>query len=702
VKSKKSLRLRWARSQATRARERLYRSGVASARTVCGGRDAGASSVSSPCACVPFALKRAQVEKKERGERTCLFPLTATDFEARTLWSSGRPVRSFAFLAMMLSRLFQRGSWIARCSPFIALVQAVLNAQAPAAEEPAIELPTFTVQDSRVLAEPEAWRYARIEGFEVLSNASDRAATRLIEDFQRFHQALTMAWPPADVRSAVPASLILCGKGNRFDPFMPRGTAGPETGLVSLGFRDGETSAIVIDLETTNLNTVTPERLDAAVAAIAAEAGYDEVASSVLGGLPDFIVDHYRQLYREYIRFVLAQSPTQVPAWLQEGISQIFMRMEFSSTSIAIGKLEDPNTESIGGAMEDRDFNKALQGRALMPMDRLFEVKTDSTTARYPLGSLWAKQSYAFVHLCLYGNDGKYRKPLLTFLSRLNGKEPTEELFKECFGVTYRNMLMEIRTYADFTVYKSIELRAKKGERFPEPPKPEFRDATEAEVGRIKGEALRMAGNKDAARDALIAPYIRGGRDPQLLASLGMHEFAVGESGRAKKFLEAAAKAQVVRPRAYLELAQLRYADAMAAPAGAGKRLDANQVSEILKPLFVARGQPPTLPEVYETIATVWSRSEVPPTAANLDVIDEGVQRFAKRSDWVYQAALLKQQYGFLREAAVLAEIGLRAAADPAKRERFVRLKAALPPLSAPAPSPSATATDASSPAAGT
>ncbi len=57
-------------------------------------------------------------------------------------------------------------------------------------EKEIVELPVFTVQDSRLLPEREIWRYARIPGFEVLSNASDRSATRLIRDFQRFHQAL--------------------------------------------------------------------------------------------------------------------------------------------------------------------------------------------------------------------------------------------------------------------------------------------------------------------------------------------------------------------------------------------------------------------------------------------------------------------------------------------------------------------------------
>ncbi|HRE83686.1 MAG TPA: hypothetical protein PLN52_21760, partial [Opitutaceae bacterium] len=329
-------------------------------------------------------------------------------------------MRSFCFLHRLADQ--NNPFLLLAAMVFLTVLAPFAGAQTASAatpqEDAAVELPTFTVQDSRVLPEPEAWRYARIEGFEVLSNSSNRTTQRLVEDFQRFHQALVLAWPPANIPSAVPASLILAGKGNKFDPFMPTIDVSPDTGAISLNLRDGETSAIIIDLQTTNLNLVTQEGLEA----MAAQAGAldptsDDTSSTLFGGLPDFVVDHYRQLYREYIRFVLAQSQPRLPAWMEEGISQIFMRMEFSPTRIVIGKLEDPNETSIGGVIEDRDFNRFLHRRKLMDLQEMFSVTADSTIARNPLGSVWSKQSYAFVHLCLYGNQGKYQKNLLTFLS---------------------------------------------------------------------------------------------------------------------------------------------------------------------------------------------------------------------------------------------------------------------------------------------
>jgi hypothetical protein len=42
-------------------------------------------------------------------------------------------------------------------------------------QEKAVELPKFVVTDNRDLPPPEKWQYATIPGFEVLTNASERA-----------------------------------------------------------------------------------------------------------------------------------------------------------------------------------------------------------------------------------------------------------------------------------------------------------------------------------------------------------------------------------------------------------------------------------------------------------------------------------------------------------------------------------------------
>jgi hypothetical protein len=335
---------------------------------------------------------------------------------------------------------------------------------------PVVELPTYTVTETRELPPPEKWSYARIDGFEVLSSASDRATKKLVQDFQRFYQAIGLVWPGVQRPTAVPAALIICGRGGKFEQFMPAGERRSDRAMASLSLRDREQSAIVVDYESKVINLLTPEGT-AAAAAVTVDADGN---SGFNGGDPGFEVDAYRQLYREYIRFLLAAVQPRPPAWLEEGLAQIFMAMEINDRQIVVGKVEDPNTISAAQAamnsvgisgsapQEDRDFNAALTHRALMPMEELLAVKADSPVAQNPLGSTWAKQSYAFVHWGLYGFSGKNQRAFVTFLRRLEREPLSEALFKECFK-SYKDMAMEIRGYVDFTVHKIAGVQAKKG-----------------------------------------------------------------------------------------------------------------------------------------------------------------------------------------------------------------------------------------------
>lgn len=158
----------------------------------------------------------------------------------------------------------------------------------------------------------------------------------------------------------------------------------------------------------------------------------------------------------------------------------------------------------------------------------------------------------------------------------------------------------------------------------------------------------------------------------------------MGDDGRARKFLEAAARAKAVRATAYLELARLRLAEAAAQPGAPDGRLSEKQTAAVLGPLFTARSEPPALPEVYDTVAEVWDRTAATPTPENLAVLDEGVRHFPLDATLVYRDAALKTKIGLTAQAAALVDHGLRLAPDPATRGKFEALRAKLPPPAPP------------------
>jgi hypothetical protein len=579
-------------------------------------------------------------------------------------------------------------------------------------DEAPIELPKFVVTENQILPPPEPWRYAEFPGFEVLTNASDRSTQSLVREFRLFQTAVSAIWPIAQAKTALPTTLILCGRRNAFDAFMPDDKQSADQGMASLFLTDKEQAAIVIDLQASLLNI---SSLDPSASTATDTTG----DASATGIVSEFRVDYYKQLQREYVHYLLGRSEPRPAAWLEEGLSQLFMAMQYDRKTIRFAQIEDPNLLSEDEAIAaqananaaaagdtvtptavapatDGDFNKALQGRGLMSMQQMFEVTHDSPQARNPLGSVWAKQCYAFVHYCLYSTDSKtLQKPFLTFVLRTGKEPPTEALFKECFGMSYNAMLQELRSYAGFTAYKFQEYRFK-GAGMPEPEPLALRNATDAETGRIKGEALILAGHADAARTALIAPYVRGERDPRLLASLGLWERTANHDDRARKFLEAAAKGKVVRARAYLELARMNYTEAQAQPAGANGRLSASQMAAVLQPLLTARTQLPAMPEVYLLTVAALANSETGPTPEQFAILNEGIRTFPHHPELIYRIAEFCLQIGRPEPAADLIEIGLKISPNEKVTTLFLQLKAKLPSVPpAPAAAPATKAVPA-------
>ena len=547
-----------------------------------------------------------------------------------------------------------------------------------AATAPSLQLPTYTVTAEPELPPPESWLYARIPSFEVLSNASEAKTRHLLGEFQRFTHALHLVWPSLNPPDSVPASLILCGRGDKFGAFLPA-TPGGERAAASVTLRSPDQAAIVLDLQTTVLNL--PATEGPAPVVVDAEGNAD---GSNLN--PGFAIDAYRQLSREYVRYLLSGRETPPPAWFTEGLAQLFMAIDITDTSITLGKLADPNLRPdpmAGGRAaleEDRDFNAALATSALLPMAELLAVSPDSTEARNPLGRVWAKQCYAFVHWGLYGDDGAHQKDFFIFLARL-GREPlSEALFTACFKQDYKAMLATLRGYIQVTRHRVAGIRADKGQKIPEPPGVVLRAATQAEAGRMVGDALLLAGHPAAARESYVTAYRRGERDPALLAALGLAELSDSDRPRAQSLLQAALAGHASRPRAGLELARLRLADSLARPQAGNGRLSATQTSHVLEPLLVARNQPPPLAEIFECMAETWAHSATPPAAADLAAIEDGVRLFARNTELVYRAAELRGQGGYAREAHGLVRLGLRLAADPLTRDRFEKLQAGLPP----------------------
>lgn len=255
--------------------------------------------------------------------------------------------------------------------------------------------------------------------------------------------------------------------------------------------------------------------------------------------------------------------------------------------------------------------------------------------------------------------------------------------------MTYKQAASELKSYVEFTDYKKTEFRAKRGAAgFAEPPAFVVREATQSEVGRIKGEALDLGGHSAEARVQLMAPARRGEQeDARLLAAIGLHERRNQNDERARKYLEAAVRASAPRPRAYVELARLRLAEiAMKKHRESDEPgLNSEQTAFVLEPLRSAHRQRLVHVEIYEQMAEAWTVSTVTPVKEDLIPLFQASIAYPGRLRLIYLTASLAARSGILREANALIEHGVKWAPDETARKRFEELRVWLPATTAPA-----------------
>ena len=556
------------------------------------------------------------------------------------------------------------------------------------AGEKVLELPKLTVNDTAPLPELEPWQHTRITGFDVLSNASDGQTQKLLADFLKFQRAIQLAWP-APTKPLAASTLILCGRDKKFDAFVPANLRQGESPLPSLFLRNREQVAIVLDLEAQRVT------INDAVTAMANNAAAVE-----------YEIDHYRQLYREYLHYLLSQTEVRQPAWLEEGLVQIVMDNELSGRTLILGKIETYRGSAVGGSslpggagdspVEDtlsgqltvttvvgeQPFNMVLRNKSLLPFDRFFAVSVEDEEARQPLGNtLWAKQAYAFVHFCLFGEKQQYKESLVTYVNRLAREPASEKLFTECFHVSYAQMAKQLRGYILNTRHKYQKYELKDADLVTAS-SITLTPASPAQIAIFKGDALRLAGHADAALSEYRAAYLRGNRDPELLAGLAAVQT---DAAMAEQFNNEAVRTNAKRPSAYITQARTRLAACKADPGPDGKLTPA-QLSSVLTPLFKARTLPPPQPETYELIAEAWAVSSTPAEPKHLGVLDEGVRQFPRDSALIYRVAVLYQAAGAPATARAIAELGLRFATDPADKARLSELQNSLPVAAKPAP----------------
>lgn len=544
---------------------------------------------------------------------------------------------------------------------------------AGATEADVIALPPFLVEET---AKGLSWRYAEVDGLEVLSCCPERLTRELVANHHRLHVLLGELLPPALQLQMTEKRSLLFVDSARQPPTSQEVVAQ----MVRSAADKLRLDEAMARTEPGSLRRPPPPRYtflpnlrlwdrDAqALFAIVNESEYD--ANRVA-------------LTPDYIAYLLQNRLPALPPWFISGVLTLFAQARFTEDALTLDPLYWPPSSGSAALMSGPEAN-----RPLLPLAEFFAGKL---SPRDPVPdealALWQAQAALLVRWGIGGRGSPRRAALWKFAARAAAEEVTETLFQECFGLDFATAQPQLAGHLTGATRERLTLRPAQRPRLPDYP---LRTATETEIARIKGdwERLEIGFVKaqfpaltqkylDQARRTLMRAYAGGSRDPRLLAVIGLCEVDAGNDVGAREFLEAAAaQPKALRPRAWFELARLRFAALRAQSVGAEFRLTIDQASAVFTPLLATRGRDPPLAEVYDLIAEVWAGCAQAPTRTQLAVLEEGVRIFPRRTELVYRTAELNVRHGFTDTARWLITLGLTLAPDAAVRARFEKLQA--------------------------
>ena len=566
-------------------------------------------------------------------------------------------------------------NFVARCKlafgfGLVAAVGATSSAQPEVDRSaPPLRLPKFEVSADALPAQLPEWRFARMPGGTVLSNASDYATRSVTRALQEFDHALGLIYPQLKRDPSRPFTVILA-EARTYEEIC-RTLPPPLPASVLL--RSPENPIFVINLDATEDDNVDPE---------------DNTSTAF---------EPHDLLNREYLRFLLAQQNVHFPVWLEGGLLQTVADIEVRDQWLTYGRVETERNMRTGeqpahfeipdflapnATIAPLSFKQVFSNRRFQPFDEFF-------AARRPDGSppasdsAWAKQAYAFVHFCLFGGKLRYRGPLSEFARRLQNEPLSEPLFTACFGLTYRQMQDELRSYLLHTSHQYQRYPLKPEQVFVPQPL-ELADASPDEIGLYHAGALDLAGSPAYALALRRLAHQHGARSGDFLAGYAASLLTQGDRDRAEKAIDEAIAAAPTRPSAYVLQARLRLDRQLATASETGGQLNQAQLGQVLEPLFAARKLSPSIPATYVTIAEAWIASATPPKPQHLAVLDEGILKFPREKPLLLRTFALYHRIGDTHKASSIARLGARLAPDTTTREEFETLVASLPPPASP------------------
>jgi len=419
-------------------------------------------------------------------------------------------------------------------------VSAGYAAQTGAKSDVPVALPPFIVEEP---TKGPPWRYAQAMGYEVLSRCNDATSRRVIEAHDRLHQLLAEVLPAElQLKLTVPRALILYDEelqpaaSKEVIARMLQKPSGPlPLDLGASGLGGGGRGGV---------RTVSPAPAFSFLPNLRLW-DRDSMTVFMIVRRDDFD-DARLALTFDYVSYRLKNRVPTLPPWFLSGFLTFFRHTRFERREL----MTDP-MEWISPSHTSAVKNGSKTAPALQPLGEFLAMSfrpVDAAATFNPLQH-WLAQSELFVRWGLDPQGGARKAAFWRFAELSARREADEALFQECFGFDFAAAEAQLAAYLPQVVRRTVRFRPQLKKLSPVV----FRNATDGELGRIKGDWERLEigyvkqhapelADKyvEQARRTLQRAYERGVRDAELLAVLGLCEVDAGADAAAREYLETA------------------------------------------------------------------------------------------------------------------------------------------------------------------
>lgn len=267
-----------------------------------------------------------------------------------------------------------------------------------------LALALFALSASPVLAK-DNWINLRTRNFNIVSNADEKETRELALKLEQFRFVFSKLYNTrAD--SAVPVTVVVFKNDSSFKPFKP--LYGGKPANIAGYFQRGEDENIIaLNIQADQLRPLSV-------------------------------------IYHEYTHLLTSYTARPWPAWLNEGVAELFSSFMVKKNEVTLGAPLDEHVHF-------------LRQSKFLPLESLFKVGHDSPeyNERDKQGVFYA-QSWALLHYLMYGDKSARQPQLVRFIKLLESEADLDRAFKEAFKTDYATMEKELRRYIGNSTYSVV------------------------------------------------------------------------------------------------------------------------------------------------------------------------------------------------------------------------------------------------------